>query len=615
LTAADIGSLQFGTGTGPFDVMLTRAGAAILQHGREDAAAPVAQTEQVQSVVAGTTNTAGANWTFNGSKGTGTGAGGSIIFQTAPAGSTGSTQNAVATALTIDSAQHLTVATLASAGTQCVQASSAGLLSVTGSACGGAGGTPAGPSSAVQYNNSGAFGGDASFEFVVPGQVTLALGTITTNLKALTITGTWNAAGVTFDAPIFANITNTAAGANSLLMDLQIGSSPVFQVAGVSASGNFAGIKISTPGFNSGYGNLLIGMNANNTGFYIGAIGVTLEVGGGQPMAWGQAYVALNNADALAWSATNDPNGTPDLALYRDAAVGVLALSNGTTNPAAFRVYNTTNQSGNNTAPTNFERGLFSWSGNTLTIGTDQLGTGSKRNLILGAGTSQDDAGFQFQPNTPQILIRIAGATQAFMDSQFAGRLVMSNPNGIIELRAGGVDLYSPANTVLGIGNGSGGGNQNSPTGWLNYVGQTRVAADVTATSTTTLATITGLSVALVAGRTYSFMAELSWTDAAAGGLQLAMVATGGLTATNIIYDGYIVDSAANGIKGNAQATALGGVVANAATTGTAGHARVSGVITVNVAGTLNAQFAQSVSNATATTIKRGSYMIVQDMP
>lgn len=79
------------------DLFLTRRAAANLRLGAADAAAPVAQTLSVQSVVAGTTNTAGANLTITGSQGTGTGAGGSIIFQVAPAGSTGTAQNGLAT--------------------------------------------------------------------------------------------------------------------------------------------------------------------------------------------------------------------------------------------------------------------------------------------------------------------------------------------------------------------------------------------------------------------------------------------------------------------------------------------------------------------------------------
>lgn len=81
------------------DLRLTRRGAANLRLGAADAASPVAQTLSVQSVVAGTTNTAGANLTITGSQGTGTGAGGSIIFQVAPAGSSGTAQNSLVTFL------------------------------------------------------------------------------------------------------------------------------------------------------------------------------------------------------------------------------------------------------------------------------------------------------------------------------------------------------------------------------------------------------------------------------------------------------------------------------------------------------------------------------------
>lgn len=92
------------------NVILSRRGAANLRLGAADAAAPVAQTLSVQSVVAGTTNTAGANLTITGSQGTGTGAGGSIVFQVAPAGSSGTAQNALADALTIASNRTATFA-------------------------------------------------------------------------------------------------------------------------------------------------------------------------------------------------------------------------------------------------------------------------------------------------------------------------------------------------------------------------------------------------------------------------------------------------------------------------------------------------------------------------
>ena len=91
------------------DVILTRRAAANLRFGAADAAAPVAQTLSVQSVVAGTSNTAGANLTITGSQGTGTGAGGSIIFQVAPAGASGTAQNALVNALTIGGSSDISL--------------------------------------------------------------------------------------------------------------------------------------------------------------------------------------------------------------------------------------------------------------------------------------------------------------------------------------------------------------------------------------------------------------------------------------------------------------------------------------------------------------------------
>ena len=79
--------------------------------GLADAASPVAQTISVQSVVAGTTNTAGANFSINGSQGTGTGAGGALLLRTAPAGSSGTAQNALVTAVAITSAGNVGIGT------------------------------------------------------------------------------------------------------------------------------------------------------------------------------------------------------------------------------------------------------------------------------------------------------------------------------------------------------------------------------------------------------------------------------------------------------------------------------------------------------------------------
>lgn len=90
--------------TATADTQIYRDGAAAtLGLGLADAAAPVAQTINVQDVVAGTSNTAGATLTINGSRGTGTGAGGNIVLGTALPATSASTQNATAAALTVNS--------------------------------------------------------------------------------------------------------------------------------------------------------------------------------------------------------------------------------------------------------------------------------------------------------------------------------------------------------------------------------------------------------------------------------------------------------------------------------------------------------------------------------
>lgn len=106
--ATDIPSIAFGPGNAVRDTFIERVGAGSLRYGAPDAASPVAQSSIVQNVVAGTSNTAGASRIFAGSQGTGSGQGGSIVFQTAPAGSSGTGQNALSAALTIQGSGGLT---------------------------------------------------------------------------------------------------------------------------------------------------------------------------------------------------------------------------------------------------------------------------------------------------------------------------------------------------------------------------------------------------------------------------------------------------------------------------------------------------------------------------
>jgi hypothetical protein len=92
------------------DTILSRRGAANLRLGAADAATPVAQTLSVQGRTGTDAAATAYPFTIQGAQGTGTGAGGSIVFQVAPAGTAGSTPNGFATALTINSTGKATFA-------------------------------------------------------------------------------------------------------------------------------------------------------------------------------------------------------------------------------------------------------------------------------------------------------------------------------------------------------------------------------------------------------------------------------------------------------------------------------------------------------------------------
>ena len=167
------GTFTFGVSN---DLILSRKAARDLQLGAADAATALAQTIGVQSVVAGTSNTNGANFTIRGSQGTGTGVGGSILFQTAPAGGAGTAQNALVTQVTV----------AGSGGTTLTEVVGASALTLTGA-------------------------------------------TQTTAVPVLNATQTWNNVATTFTG-IKLNVTDTTSAAASLLMDLQTGGgTPVSQ--------------------------------------------------------------------------------------------------------------------------------------------------------------------------------------------------------------------------------------------------------------------------------------------------------------------------------------------------------------------------------------------------
>jgi hypothetical protein len=97
-----VNGIGFGATAASADAIIGRQGAANIRQGAPDAATAVAQISSVQNVVTGTSNTAGADRTYAGSQGTGSGVGGAHVFQVAPTTGGGATNvNSLAEAMRI----------------------------------------------------------------------------------------------------------------------------------------------------------------------------------------------------------------------------------------------------------------------------------------------------------------------------------------------------------------------------------------------------------------------------------------------------------------------------------------------------------------------------------
>jgi hypothetical protein len=169
------------------DTFLAWPAAATFQFGGADAAAPVAQTMEVQNVLAGTSNTAGANLTIKGSAGTGNAKGGHILLQVTEAGASGTAQNGYTTFMDVDPASGVyfpnTNISLAS-GAQYSWSSGGGIYSATYGTFGFSGGgytvgvtnTAAGAWS-LGNGTSGDYSGSLKLAIVQPGKLYSAAGT------------------------------------------------------------------------------------------------------------------------------------------------------------------------------------------------------------------------------------------------------------------------------------------------------------------------------------------------------------------------------------------------------------------------------------------------------
>jgi hypothetical protein len=157
----------------------------------------------------------------------------------------------------------------------------------------------------------------------------------------LNLAQTWNTTGA--PTAIKLNVTNTASGAASNLLDLQVGGSSKFKI---NKNGVVSISDSLTGGGGGGQGGIF-----NEGGLYVlWSAGATGVAAGG--------FLGFNNSNNYTTSAGWD------VRIYRDAS-NTLALRNGV-NPQAFRVYNTY------TDANTFERLNIKWDTNVLKIGTEK---------------------------------------------------------------------------------------------------------------------------------------------------------------------------------------------------------------------------------------------------
>lgn len=349
LNTTDTASVGFGNGSVARDLFLERAGAATIRQGGADAAAPIAQTHIVQNVVAGTSNTAGVNYTVAGSQGTGTGVGGSLLFQVAPAGTTGTAQNALSTALTISTTANTSALQLIAGANG---AASLASLLLNGTVFTGGSGTtnfpalfiqPSGTTAATTWSTSGTglgmnlasgfagnfldfhSGGGVS-NFLVSSSGTISIANSSTVISGATSASAWtiNGKGFRQTAAIW---TDTSSSGTIAAEYINVFAAPTLA---------FSNATTVTNAYNTYFTDPVAGTNATLTAKWaLGAdsasIGGTRTTSAGAIL--GASDIQAAGASTIAWSARSRLASSSDglINLFNNAQTGFTRLNFGGT--------------------------------------------------------------------------------------------------------------------------------------------------------------------------------------------------------------------------------------------------------------------------------------------
>jgi hypothetical protein len=270
-----------------------------------------------------------------------------------------------------------------------------------------------GATTQVLFNLGGVVSSDSGLTYAGSGgALNLAAGTITTNVKSLNITQTWNAAGTTFDAPIFLNVTNTASNGASLLFDLQGSTVSKFSIRADNGNANIP--------FGGGY---YLGSPAGS------AVGFTAS-------GAGTLQFLTNNASALLIQ-NNATNVNSIIWQGNVASIANVAAAN--------LQFGGSNVNGAPVAQTLSFQGALAGSAtntasaNTTIIGSLGTGTGTNGDIIFQTGVKTTTGTAQATPTTA---LTIKGES---LTVNFAGAVVSG---GNIQIPGGSLLFWSSKSTI-----------------------------------------------------------------------------------------------------------------------------------------------------------------------
>lgn len=226
----------------------------------------------------------------------------------------------------------------------------------------------------------------ANFAFSNLGATTIPLGAITTNIKGINLTATFNNGTQVFDAPLFLNVTNTASAAGSVIFDFQSGG-----VSRLSYSVNSTTLNVS--------GAISLGSGSST----IGASGSTLSLGFSASGSVGfcNGFIVLNQFAVNGWQFGQTNSASP--AAQSFTVPGARAGTDNNTAGAKFSISPGAGTGNAAPNPLQFNSYVAVASGSTVQTLTNTLTLNSgllQFNQYTTAGLLQNDASGNVTTNT-----------------------------------------------------------------------------------------------------------------------------------------------------------------------------------------------------------------------